>query len=182
MYKLSILIPSLLKRKDYLARLLDILKPQITNEIEVLVDIDNGETRIGAKRNALLTKATGQYTCFIDDDDKVSSNYIELILEGINQGVDVVNITGIRTQDGRCPRKFVDKAGCPWSTGKDGVYYRSTQHLDAIKSSISKKFKFQEIDFGEDRFFSEAIEASGLVKTSYQIKTPIYFYEFRTTK
>jgi hypothetical protein len=81
--KLSILICSLNRRKKYLKRLVDILRSQANRDIEVLCDIDNGEVSIGSKRQKLLNSAVGDYVCFVDDDDLVSEDYVDLILDKI---------------------------------------------------------------------------------------------------
>jgi len=72
---LSLLICSLKDRQGYLERLMQILDPQLSgieDKVEVIVELDNGERSIGAKRNALLDKAKGEYLAFIDDDDIIS--------------------------------------------------------------------------------------------------------------
>ena len=87
MTKLSILICSLASREYYRNRLLELLESQINVEnqtsIEVLQDIDHGEASIGSKRQRLIEVAKGDYVCFIDDDDRISPDYIEKILKAI---------------------------------------------------------------------------------------------------
>jgi len=47
---------------------------QISHRVEVLSECDNRTMTIGAKRNLLLSRANGDYTCFIDDDDSVDGS------------------------------------------------------------------------------------------------------------
>jgi hypothetical protein len=54
---LSILICSLWERAGDLARLLRVLDPQLTPDVELLIEVDNREKTTGAKRNILLEKA-----------------------------------------------------------------------------------------------------------------------------
>src|SRR6478736_2156247 len=97
--KLSILIPTVVGREEKLQRLMDVLDPQFdelvkeainTGEmpVEIIIDKDNKEVSIGAKRQRLLERAMGEYVVFIDDDDLVSETYIQDILN--NTGSDSI--------------------------------------------------------------------------------------------
>ena len=72
--KLSILIPTLFSRKEKFCNLMTILSSQANDEVEVVINRDNGEKSIGEKRNELLKEATGEYVCFVDDDDMVDDD------------------------------------------------------------------------------------------------------------
>ena len=182
MIKLSILIPTLTGRAAFLARLLNLLRPQLTDEVEVLTDIDSGERTIGEKRNRLIARAHGEYTVFIDDDDRVTEDYIEEIMVGINKGVDVVSLIGTITVDGKDEHMWFDRPYRPWLRANDGNYIRGVQHLDAIKRSITSRFKFEQVNFGEDKKWDDQIEAARAVSSYHQVSTPIYHYDFRNTK
>ncbi|MCL4405216.1 MAG: glycosyltransferase [Patescibacteria group bacterium] len=177
--KLSVLICSLSSRGEHLAKLLSILFPQIQEETEIIVSIDDGGQKIGVKRNRLMASALGQYVCFIDDDDEVSDDYIAQIMTGIESGADHVAIGGIMTTNGREPHEFRSSKDYVWHE-KDGVYYRGVQHLGVIKRDLVLQCPFPPISFGEDREFSERV--TPLIKTEYQIQKPIYFYRYRNPK
>ena len=102
MKKLSIIIPYY-DRFEQINKLIGVLSPQLTDEVEVIVVDDCSPTPIlimdnriktirleensgGASvpRNVGLDNATGQYITFIDSDDLVKPNYIEKILNKIN--------------------------------------------------------------------------------------------------
>jgi hypothetical protein len=72
----SILIPTIETRAHFLERLLSVLTPQVVDGVEILIEKDDGESKIGAKRNRLIGRATGDYVCGIDDDDLVTSDYV----------------------------------------------------------------------------------------------------------
>ena len=102
MVKLSIVI-AYYKCYEYTKKLLDILIPQLTDEVEIIL-IDDGcnETRLdeykekiniihlkencggGYACNLGIDKATGQYVGFIDADDYVSNDYVETLINAIN--------------------------------------------------------------------------------------------------
>ena len=177
---LSILICSLNNRKHLLDRLYKVLKPQMTDEIEVIVNIDDGEAPIGKKRNELMQAAIGKYCCAVDDDDLVSEIYCCLILNATNTGPDVVGIEGTMTTDGGNPKKFIHSLKYNTWYEENGVYYRCPNHLNPIKTDIAKQISFPEINSGEDSDFSHRVRP--LIKTEVYIDQPVYFYDFRPNK
>lgn len=189
--KLSILICHIPKRKEFLNRLLGILEPQIVvmrSYFEIIID-DNPYASIGLKRNHLLTQANGEYVCFIDDDDRVADNYINLVSPGIFGGYDCCSLNGIITEDGNNPRKFqhsikysaYDTISDP-SGFADIMYLRFTNHLNCIKSSVAKQFRFPEKNHGEDTDWATQIHNSGLLKNEYWIEPILYYYDWRSKK
>jgi len=85
--KLSILILTIQARNKKLKRLEDILRPQLTEEVELIIKENlahaDGGPIIGANRNEALSDAIGDYVCFVDDDDIVPDYYVEEILKAI---------------------------------------------------------------------------------------------------
>lgn len=171
---LSILICTMPSRRDKLAILLGILQQQIIDSVEVLVCSDDKIISVGHKRNILVSLATKEYVAFIDDDDTVSNDYIKLVLEAISSKPDCVGIEGIITVNGGNPKKFTHSLQHnEWKTEND-VYYRPPNHLNPIKRSIAGSIKFPEINFGEDRVYSDAIK--NILQSEVYIKKPIYHY------
>lgn len=184
---LSILIPSLHTRLSYLFDLLKSLEKQILmtggygKQVELLVYLDGGNASIGAKRNNLLSRATGKYSVFIDDDDMVSDNYIQLILDATQSNPDVIPIHGYMTTNGGNKEVWRMGLGFPYSSIKEEgrtVYLRYPNHLAPIKSEISKQFSFENISFGEDYNWATEINNSGLLKTEKVITDHIYHYKY----
>lgn len=187
--KLSILICTLPKRHNLFQSLLHDLYNQIGNShVEVIWD-DNEFDSIGEKRNRLLNKAKGKYLCFVDDDDSVSKNYIDRLLWASSFDKDCASLRGVITTDGENPLIFEHSIRYKeWKTNKPGesphatAYERFPNHLNMIRSSIAKKFKFAEINHGEDFDWSKKIHESGLIKTEQQIPDIIYLYKYVTNK
>lgn len=166
-------------RKDTLRHLLNNLAQQchgIEDAVQIEVDSAVGGT-IGGKRNRLLDMALGSHLAFIDDDDNVAQNYVELVLEGISNGVDCCSLTGIINEKGKESFFLHALRFRTWYTGEDGKYYRYPNHLNCIRSNIAKQFMFPEFNHGEDRKWSDDLHNSGLLRTEHWIEQPIYFYE-----
>ena len=185
--KLSILICSLYRRKDFLKKLKNKLLPQVTNEVEILYDIDDGAKTIGQKRNQLLDKSQGKYIVFIDDDDLVSDDYVSKILEGIDKDVDVIGIHLIMNVDGKYDeytyhslkyRTWYHEAD-PTNPGRLR-YFRNPNHLNPVKREYAMKAKFPQINNGEDKSYS--MNLLQYLKTEHYIESPIYYYMVRSHK
>lgn len=109
MIKLSVIIPNY-NKEGYLKPLLEHLKEQLTNEVEVIV-IDDASTdsswdiiseykdvfkvlkndinRYNSyTRNVGIDNAVGEYITFMDSDDDIKEDFIETILESIKTNKD----------------------------------------------------------------------------------------------
>lgn len=184
---LSILIPTLKKRSNFLKNLLITLDEQTSSLkaeglVEILLSTDEGEKTIGRKRNILVKAATKDYVAFIDDDDRVSANYIQLLLKAIQLNPDCCSLEGILSTPGRNSRVFKHSIEFQGWYEKAGVLYRYPNHLNCIRASIAKQIRFPEISRGEDRAFSNALQNSGLLKTEAKIEGILYYYDFVNDK
>lgn len=183
--KLSILIPTIPDRKELFEGLCGNLEEQRKpfDNIE-LISWDAPAPTIGAKRNALLGWAKGEYVAFVDDDDDVSVNYIDLLMGGIKKGVDCCSLKGLMTTDGRNVEVFEHSLKYKeWKTTENQIKYeRYPNHLNCIRADIAKQFKFPETNFGEDHDWSKQLHESGLLKTEHYIEQPIYFYKYISKK
>ncbi len=183
--KFQILICSLESRHEYLNRLMTILQPQLVEGVSIQVATDNGKMSIGQKRNELLQQSPADYVAFIDDDDRVSNNYVKLILEGISRGVDCCSLKGEITENGKNPQIFEHSIRYfAYRTNEFSYvkYERYPNHLNCIKASIAKQFKFPEKNHGEDTDWATKIHKSGLIKTEHYIPHTIYYYDYISNK
>jgi glycosyltransferase involved in cell wall biosynthesis len=158
--KLSILICSVdrVERQENLNKLIHEINHQICSNyaeeiVEVLIEKDNGEMSVGGKRNILIEKAQGEYICFIDDDDFISKNYLNLILQNLTKDILLIRIehliNGVKSE---CiqPSLYID-----YLKTKESVYCANHFHLCPHKKSISKLVKFKELNFSEDIDYSQ---------------------------
>lgn len=189
--KFSILIPTTPDRDHFMVPLQREIRRQIEElklwgQVEIVVKVDNYEHSIGWKRNFLLNQADGDYLAFIDSDDRVSEHYLRGVFEGIEKGVDCCSLTGIITEDGKNPLLFEHSIKyAEYKTNPEGDpvrYERFPNHLNCIKASIAKQFRFPEKNHGEDTDWAVQIHKSGLLKTEHYINEVIYFYDWRSKK
>lgn len=185
--KLSILICSLKSREISFLRLLKSINEQVIDdsEVEILYDIDEGEMSIGEKRNKLLDRATGDYLCFIDDDDQISKDYVSQILTAIREKPDCIGFKLKYYEDNKYKGTAHHSIKYDsWQNRQieygEMFFERTPNHLNPIKSEIAKLVKFPEQDFGEDHAWSN--EVKQYLKDEVDIDKPIYFYKYKIGK
>lgn len=175
----SILICGLYDRSEDLARLLNVLKPQLTSEVELLFCLDKKESTTGTKRNQLLDSATGKYVVFIDDDDLVSETYVQDILEAARNDTDAIVFKGWMTVNGEDKQYFELSKDFRYAKRGD-VFIRYPNHIVPIRATIAKQFKFPDVSYGEDYAWATEIHKSNLIKTETKIDKEMYYYLWKT--
>jgi glycosyltransferase involved in cell wall biosynthesis len=183
---LSILIPTLEARRDRFASLHDGLKTQIAQagleaEVEILYAMDRGELPTGAKRNALLDRAQGEFVVFADDDDDVSPDYVSRICRAIESrpGVDCIGIKGIITFRGTHPRCFIHSLKYSDYSSKGGVYTRPPYHLNPIRRAIAASYRFREVYYSEDIEWALRVRNDRRLRSEVFIDSVLYYYHSR---
>lgn len=144
-------------------------------EVEVIVDGEMGYN-IGKKRNLLLGRAKGEYIVFVDDDDVVSDNYVEKILQATETGPDCIGISGVIKINGGDERQWhISKDyGC-WHENL-GVYYRTPNHISPVRRELAFEVGFKERSHGEDLDYS--IRLLPMLKTEVKVPGNIYLYDY----
>lgn len=174
----SILICHLPGRAKMLANLLAGLQRQAVGlPVEILIDNATGPT--GAKRNALLRRATGDYIAFVDDDDLVSADYVARIMAALETRPDVVGIELLMIVNGRQSYRCVHSlAHDSWfeRDEPDGrVYYRCPNHLNPVRRELAIAAGFPGVTIGEDKVYSLALRE--MLKTEVMLRAPpLYLY------
>ncbi len=197
---LSVLIPSTADREPYFADVMSELSRQVRilsewydedywKHVEILKDTRPAGVSIGKKRNDLLQMATGEWVAFVDSDDMVNPRYLRIILSNIGTIRDSVNcfsLRGIITENGQNPQIFEHSIKYQeWKTNEgspEGAvrYERFINHLNVIRASVAKQFKFPEVSHGEDHSYSKLLQASGMFKSEGEIKEVLYYYKYRS--
>ncbi len=173
MIKLSILIPTVPRRKAKLDILLEWLYPQLTDEVELIVMMDNKKRTLGYKRNEMLWLAKGEYVVFIDDDDEISSDYVSTLLEATNSKADVLCYNVEISIDWSPKQKvFYSKE---LTEHYDGTYYyRKPNHLMCFKREVALKEPYSDLQFWEDSDYAERIYKH--INTEHIIDKVLYHY------
>jgi len=184
--KLSILIPTLPARQKLFAELygeliFQVREAQVWDKVDLFWD-NSERMSIGEKRNLLLHKANGEYVTFIDDDDAIAEDYISRLLHGIETNPDCISLKGIMTTNGTNPEHFEHsiKYSAYRTTANEIKFERYPNHLNCIKASIAKQFKFPLINHGEDTDWATQIFNSGLLKKEFYTDKVLYYYQYKT--
>lgn len=130
---------------------------------------------------AIQTKAT--HRAFIDDDDTVTDDYIDLNIDGARGGFDCNSLKGIYSENGHInPNKHIFIHSLKYSHWYEDekYYYRNPNHLNWVSLDKVKDVRFVDSNFGEDGKWSEEIARLDLLKSEYHIDKPFYNYLFRT--
>lgn len=160
-------------------RLVDDISRQAGNlAVEVLTDVDMGESTSGIKRQRLLERASGDYVCYVDDDDEVSHDYVRSVVSATELKPDVVTFD-MRVDIDRRRRES-------WSLrlGPDmrwrGVM--SANHLCAWRRDIATRVAWHPLlGYGDDQMWYKPLMMSGLVKREIHVPRTLYSYVYSSS-
>jgi len=167
---LSILTPTIPKRSDQFIELC----AQIRNQIEYCKEVHptlgsvehifylskpvvDGGHSIGEKRQALLEKAKGKYLCFLDDDDLVAPNYIEVLLRLCNEDRDVCTFRNFSKFDNYWCVVDMDINNDNQQTDPNDIIERKAWHICPVRSEFAKLYGFEDSNYGEDWVWFEKV-------------------------
>ena len=188
---LSILVPTHKRDVHYLSNLCRTFYAQAQPaciSIEVLIYVDGGEMSTGEKSNELMKQATGRYLCRFDADDVPTIYYMDVLAEGIKKNVDCVSLMGMMTTDDSNPEKFEHSLKySSYRTNENAKYgevkyERFPNHLNCVRASIAKKFRYPDKTISEDTDFATQMFKSGLLKTEHYDPRVIYYYRYKSKK
>lgn len=172
----QILIPTVESRTKLLCELLDILSPQLDDDVEVLAYRDNREAGVGFKRNYLVSVADADYVSHVDDDDLVPDDFVSTI-KPLLDGVDTVNFqiraNGSKYHDfiiyhglGKTPMWFGDHRDC------------DIGHIMPMKRELHARGRFAE-GWGDDQQWAAQVRMRRSIRTEHLI--PRVMYEYRVS-
>lgn len=211
---LSILVASITSREAYLDRLItslagqcgrvfyeeaevrragDMIEISYESKLEIIACIDEGYQHggrsIGQKRNDLLHRATGEYVCFIDDDDMVSETYVPQIWGNlITAKPECIGFRVSRFSDSQYIGEAVHSIACKaWGHASRlshpqnpnlVLYLRTPNHLNPVRREIALLGEFPDQNWGEDQEYAKKIMPH--LKIEVFIDDELYRYYYRT--
>lgn len=147
----------------------------MADDVEVLTLVDNKSMSIWEKRNWLVAMAKWEYLVFVDDDDKISTDYIHELLKWIESNKDVICFNANISVNWQ-PHKLVDYDINNAHTFRDDIYWRLPNHLMCWRSKLAKQVLYEDISFWEDtRWANDMI---GLVHSQHKIRKVLYYYDY----
>jgi len=183
---LSILIPTLQSRQVLYNRLRGDLEAQmgdtgLTAEVEILTERDDGAASVGDKRNRLMDRARGQFIVFVDDDDRVSPDYVRRIIEAIRNSpaADCICFTGEITFRGSHPRRLLHSIGHTDWLEQGGDYLRPPCHIMPIRRNIAVRYRFMPVDYSEDMDWAIRMSHDRALRSEVIIDEVLYHYDSR---
>jgi hypothetical protein len=178
-YDISILICTMPKRKSMFDSLIDRIRT-LLRDVDITVEIlsdDSMDYTIGTKRNLLLYRSRAKYSCFIDDDDQITDEYFKIYETALKTGVDYdcVELNGIYLCNGTQKPFYHSTKITSWYQ-TEAAYFRFPNHLNLIKTDISKKIYYNDVNWQEDICFATRLFNSKLIKTEYSHDMIQYLY------
>lgn len=152
----------------------------VSYPVEILIERDNKEKSIGAKRQSLLTRSKGEYVVFIDDDDDVSNDYISQIVEAASKAPDSIGFKIECMINHKGPYlASASNVWQDWEENKGGFkYVRTPYQKTPIKREIALQIGYNDMRYGEDYDYSKRLKQSGLVKSEIFIDKILYYYTY----
>jgi len=173
--ELSILTPTIPSRKEQLSKLSEKIAKQSNDlAVEHLSFADNRTRTIGAKRQALLDIARGEYIAFVDDDDDIEPDYVSEILLAIKQGQDVITFKQNSYYNGAFSKVVFGLNNRDEPFQPNGITLRAPWHVCVWKRELVKTCQFGESNYGEDIIWSR--QARARIKTSLHIDKTLCTY------
>ena len=176
---LSILTPTIPGREAQLHALQTRIKAQSSGlkslgQVEHLILSDNRQRSIGAKRQALVDIARGEYIAFVDDDDDIAEDYVSSLLEAIEKGADTITFEQRAVYNGLESKVIFGINNRDEAFNAGGITLRAPWHVCAWRRDRVADCQFAESNYGEDRIW--AIQARRRARTGYHIDRVLHTY------
>lgn len=174
----DILICTIPHRRDTLLALLDELNAQIQPGVAARVCYDNLQSGYGAKCNALLQASEADYVSWVDDDDMVAPDFVNMVMNALDGRPDYVGFPVKYTWNGELmvPIEHSLKYG-GWIDRGD-MLCRDITQFNPIRRDLALLGTWSG-GYGADRAWASGVRAAGKCQTEAWIDKPMYYYQSR---
>lgn len=146
------------------------------SRVEIVVLTDNKMMMLGHKRNKMVELAQGKYIAFVDDDDRVSDDYIQQLLDATNSNADSIVFQAQVSLNGEPPKICYYSKDVKQDYNRPDSYHRIPNHICCIKRSVSLKSSFPNVLYGEDAGYGKVLLP--FLKTEHKIDKVLYYYDY----
>lgn len=187
---LTVLVPSVsTRRKTFGPAITDALFTQHEKlsavdqrRVEILIVTDAGRSGgmiVGDKRNAMVRMARGTYVVFVDDDDRISDDYLASLLTATESGADCITFNLLCALNGAPPKLCRYSLEYAKDHNAADHYQRLPNHITAVRRLLMLACPFPSKQFGEDAEYATRLRPS--LKTQHRIDRVLYHYNFSDT-
>lgn len=172
----DILTTSIPHRHARLLSLLETLDAQMDASVRMILYRDNLEVPYGDKTRALVEASDADYVSCIDDDDSVAPDFIPQVLRALKKQPDYVGFRVRWTRDGQrqWPVEHNLEFGC-WED-RPQLLCRDIAQFNPIRRELALPEAWAG-GWRADRDWSDAVRATGRVKTQVFIPAEMYYYQ-----
>ena len=155
----------------------------VIGRVEIHWHEDSRELSIGAKRQAMVEAARGEYVAHFDSDDWPHHEYLAKIIEALQTRPDCVGFyVEVHGLNGgrRVERAIASNRFARWcSKCKGHDYVRTIYHKNPVKREHALAVGFKDMRFGEDHDYSIRLKAAGILKDEVFIDQALYVYRYK---
>ena len=179
---ISILIPTIPRRRVAFDQLTERLEIQIVNEglidfVQLIALYDLKQMSVGMKRNHLMDMTTTEFMVFIDDDDEVHPNYLRIVCSHLKENPE----TDCVVYDHHCVRVGTNRSskaiyGIEFEEKQSNPYYNKPAHTCIWRTEVARKTRFEDISFDEDLRWIRLAHRN--IGTQTRIEETLYTYRY----
>lgn len=150
--------------------------------VQILYLGDNKSMTVGEKRNHLMDIAKGDRIIFVDDDDRITDNYVSKLLEYCKMDYDCISIGVEMTEQGENKKIYDYTFKQNINKRENGIRIagRVPNHLCLWRKDIALRVRFSDKNLGEDHEWADKQLIKGY--TFHDTKEILYYYDFDKNK